>query len=77
MNFVFYALILKPKSSRQIYCETCHVMSDVLTAKLTELDEKGLEYDEEVILILGKALFINRMMTKLILDHNICTPFVN
>jgi len=38
--------------SRQIYCETCHVMSDVLTAKLTELDEKGLEYDEEVILIL-------------------------
>ena len=52
-------------------------MSDVLTAKLTELDEKGLEYDEEVILILGKASFINRMMTKLILNHNICTPFVN
>ena len=34
-------------------------MSDVLTAKLTELDEKGLEYDEEVILILGKAFYLS------------------
>ena len=34
-------------------------MSDVLTAKLTELDEKGLEYDEEVILILGKAFCLS------------------
>jgi len=38
-------------------------MSDVLTAKLTELDEKGLEYDEEVILILGEAFFIYQVMT--------------
>ena len=49
-------------------------MSDVLTAKLTELDEKGLEYDEEVILILGKALLF---MTLLIMNHNICIPFIN
>ena len=52
-------------------------MSDVLTAKLTELDEKGLEYDEEVILILGEAFFICQMMTYLIMNHNICIPFIN
>lgn len=38
--------------SRQIYCETCHLMADELVLKLDELDGKGLEWEDEVIIIL-------------------------
>ena len=38
--------------TRQIYCETCHVMADELVAKLDELDGRGLDWEDEVIIIL-------------------------
>ena len=38
--------------TRQIYCETCHVMADELVAKLNGLDGRGLDWEDEVIIIL-------------------------
>ena len=53
--------------SREIYCETCHIMADVLVDKLDELDEQELDWDEEVILILdvlcGKRNFRDHAAT--------------
>merc|ERR1712037_801820 len=37
--------------SRQIYCETCHIMASELVKKLDELDGKGLTWDDEVIIL--------------------------
>ena len=44
-------------------------MASVLSAKLNELDEKGLEWDDEVILILG----ILTMTLSLSVIYSLCS----